>query len=58
MGLVICDRAIGLVEKIGPIGWHHHLDFYYGFYTFFNVACIFFVCVYFHIRRGYILWEL
>ena len=37
MGFVICDRALGLVEKISPVGGHH-LDFYYGFYTFFNAA--------------------
>ena len=32
-GFVICDHALGLVEKIGPIGGYQ-LDFYYGFYTF------------------------
>lgn len=41
MGFVVCDRALGLVEKVGLIGGHRAvggLDFYYAVYTFLNAA--------------------
>ena len=37
MGFVVCDRALGLVEKVGTRD-HGNIAVYYVVYTFLNAA--------------------